>query len=144
MASGQEIGPGRLGRRYMVLPARTSSPGQLHTGSKRHIREVKACHNGTCGTDGSTVFSNGNAWFPFKKQGPQPLYPTLTRSHTDFCTGKSVQDTGPIRARSLSRSCESYLARSCTKCHNIPGECCKLAARSGEKLGAPASCEISR
>ena len=75
VASGQEIGFWRLGRRYMVFPACNSSPGQIHIRSKRHIRGTKPGHNGTCGTDGSTVFSTSGDSFPFKQQGPQPLYP---------------------------------------------------------------------
>ena len=60
----------------MVLPACNSSPGQTNVRLKMHIRPIKPCHNGTCGTDGSTVFSNSDAWFPFEQQGPQPLYPS--------------------------------------------------------------------
>ena len=75
MASGQEIGPWRLGRRYMVLPACNSSPGQTNVRLKRHTWPIKPCRNVTCGTDGSTVFSNSDAFFPYKQQGPQRTIP---------------------------------------------------------------------
>ena len=69
----------RLGRRYMVCRHTNaycnSSPGQTNARLKRHIRPIKPCHNSTCGTDGSTVFSNSGDSFPFRQQGPQPLYP---------------------------------------------------------------------
>ena len=74
-ALATKIGPWRLGRRYMLFPACKNSLGQAHVRSQRHIRGTKPCHNGTCGTDGSTVFSTSGDSFPFKQQGPQPTIP---------------------------------------------------------------------
>ena len=51
--------------------------GKLSKLSKSYSRNP--CHNSTCGTDGSTVFSNRDAMFPFEQQGPQPTTPPSRR-----------------------------------------------------------------
>ena len=92
----------------MIPQAGKSSPGQAHVRLKRHIRSIKPCQDGTGGPDGSTVFSNSNALFPFKKQGPQPLYPTLATAFPELQSSQIShrflhwQD----RARYRSYSCE--------------------------------------
>ena len=83
-APATKIGFWRLLRRYMVFLACNSSPGQIHIRSTKHIRGTKPCHNGTCGTDGSTVFSNSDALFPFKQQGPQPTIPPTEGGMNSF------------------------------------------------------------
>ena len=53
------------------------------------------------------MFSNSNALFPFKRQGPQPLYPTLATAFPEL-------QSSQLSHRSLHRQeCARYRSYSC-------------------------------
>ena len=70
------LGPqGRAGVHAGAVWGRFGQFWELRKQLLESFRRSKSWPNGTCCSDGSTVFKNSKDPLPFKQQGPQPLYP---------------------------------------------------------------------